>query len=85
MLMEVQVLMGVFPYFLKKTADPLSSKIALILHKCTRADNFSTCWWVGIVSPCPNMEGAVLALLIPIQLQTLLFYLTCLNVCWPGV
>ena len=42
---------GIFPLFLKKTANVLSTKIAVILRKYARAGNFSMCWRVGNVSP----------------------------------
>ena len=42
---------GIFPLFLKKTADILSSKIAVIFRKCARAGTFCTCWRVGNVTP----------------------------------
>ena len=40
---------GIFPLFLKKAADILSSKIAVIFRKCARAGSFCTCWRVGNV------------------------------------
>ena len=40
-----------FPLFLKKAADILSSKIAVIFRKCARAGTFWTCWRVGNVTP----------------------------------
>ena len=33
----------IFPFFLKKTADVISTKIAAILCKCARAGKLSTC------------------------------------------
>ena len=42
---------GIFPLFLKNAADILSSKIAVIFHKCARAGTFCTCWRVGNVMP----------------------------------
>ena len=42
---------GIFPLFLKKAADVLSPKVAVILRKLARAGNFSLCWRVGNVSP----------------------------------
>ena len=41
----------IFPLFLKKAADILSSKIAVIFRKCARAGTFCTCWRVGNVMP----------------------------------
>ena len=42
---------GIFPLFLKKAADILSSKIIVIFSKCARTGAFCTCWRVGNVMP----------------------------------
>ena len=59
---------GSFPLFLKKPADVLSPKTAVILHKCARPGNFSTSWKVANVALCQNLEATALVLLITVQL-----------------
>ena len=42
---------GIFPLFLKKTADVLAPKVAVIFRKSARGGNFGICWRVGNVTP----------------------------------
>ena len=48
---------GIFPLFLQKTDDILSSKIAVTFRKWARAGILCTCWKVGNVMPLCKFES----------------------------
>ena len=43
--------MGIFPLFLKKTAEVLAPRLAVVFRRLLRLDSFHVCWRVANVTP----------------------------------
>ena len=46
--------LGMFPVFLKKTADVLAPRLAVVLRRLLRLGSFPVCWRVANVTPIPK-------------------------------
>ena len=46
--------LGIFPLFLKKTAEVLGPRLAVVFRRLLRMDSFPVCWRVANVTPIPE-------------------------------
>ena len=46
--------LGMFPLFLKKTAEVLAPRLAVIFQRLLRLGSFRVCWRVANVTPIPK-------------------------------
>ena len=45
--------LGMFPLFLKRTAEVLATRLAVVFWRLLRLGSFPVCWRVGNVTPIP--------------------------------
>ena len=46
--------LGMFPIFLKRTADVMAPRLSLVFRRLVRLDSFSACWRQANVTPIPK-------------------------------
>ena len=46
--------LGMFPSFLKRTADVLAPRLSVVFRRVLRLGSFPTCWWQANVTPIPK-------------------------------
>ena len=48
------VILGMFPIFLKRTADVIAPRLSVVLRRLIRLDSFPACWRQANITPIPK-------------------------------
>ena len=66
--------LGMFPLFLKRTADVLAPRLSVVFRRLVRLGSFLACWRQGNVTPIPKgRPSSSVANYRPISITSVLF------------